>query len=443
MSRADGAVRRGRGAPAVVRTEPGRHGHRPPAAARARAEHRPGHRGPRHRPQGPLRTRRRPPSARPSTRPYATSATSPRSPTSPNASPPNCPRPPRRSDPTDPGRGRPSPNCPTRLPRAKSSEGRRGRSRWLRHDNDRASPIPAVHPHVTRTEPSSRRRNNQGRPPKPRCANLVAHDQAHPFTAPARLRPHGAVPTTRRRGWHQPSPTAETPRSAADRGFMLICSALVMHMTQALAFFYGGMVRVKSTLNMLMVVGFVGLGVVRRPVGAVRVLHGVRHGFRLRRRLELRLGGGPERHRPDRAVGRLHHPGLRLPGLPAHVRGHHPRPDQRRPRGPRQVHRVGPVHRPVGHDRVLPGRPLGVGHGRLGLRTGCDRLRRRYRRAHQRRCRRARRDPRHRQADRLQEGPDAPRTACRWSCSARACCGSAGSASTRAPGSATTTAWAR
>ncbi|MDH6224751.1 MULTISPECIES: ammonium transporter [Streptomyces] len=49
--------------------------------------------------------------------------------------------------------------------------------------------------------------------------------------------------------------------SSADTGFMLICSALVMLMTPGLAFFYGGMVRVKSVLNMLMM-SFVSLGIV-------------------------------------------------------------------------------------------------------------------------------------------------------------------------------------
>ncbi|MFG2192630.1 ammonium transporter [Streptomyces sp. NPDC048639] len=55
---------------------------------------------------------------------------------------------------------------------------------------------------------------------------------------------------------------AEAPElSAANTGFVLICSALVMLMTPALAFFYGGMVRVKSTLNMLMM-SFISLGIV-------------------------------------------------------------------------------------------------------------------------------------------------------------------------------------
>ncbi|MEV4192005.1 ammonium transporter [Streptomyces toxytricini] len=49
--------------------------------------------------------------------------------------------------------------------------------------------------------------------------------------------------------------------SAANTGFMLICSALVMLMTPGLAFFYGGMVRVKSSLNMLMM-SFISLGIV-------------------------------------------------------------------------------------------------------------------------------------------------------------------------------------
>ncbi|MCW5254437.1 ammonium transporter [Streptomyces sp. SHP 1-2] len=54
---------------------------------------------------------------------------------------------------------------------------------------------------------------------------------------------------------------AEPRLSAANTGFLLLCSALVMLMTPALALFYGGMVRARSTLNMLMM-NFVGLGVV-------------------------------------------------------------------------------------------------------------------------------------------------------------------------------------
>jgi Amt family ammonium transporter len=55
---------------------------------------------------------------------------------------------------------------------------------------------------------------------------------------------------------------ADAPKlSSANTGFMLICSALVLIMTPGLAFFYGGMVRVKSTLNMLMM-SFISMGII-------------------------------------------------------------------------------------------------------------------------------------------------------------------------------------
>ncbi|MFE2546259.1 ammonium transporter [Actinacidiphila glaucinigra] len=48
---------------------------------------------------------------------------------------------------------------------------------------------------------------------------------------------------------------------AGDTSFVLISAALVMLMTPGLAFFYGGMVRVKSVLNMLLM-SFISLGIV-------------------------------------------------------------------------------------------------------------------------------------------------------------------------------------
>ncbi|GAB2616028.1 ammonium transporter [Streptomyces capparidis] len=60
---------------------------------------------------------------------------------------------------------------------------------------------------------------------------------------------------------------ANTVSLAADKldtgntAFMIISAALVMLMTPGLAFFYGGMVRVKSALNMLMM-SFISLGIV-------------------------------------------------------------------------------------------------------------------------------------------------------------------------------------
>lgn len=49
--------------------------------------------------------------------------------------------------------------------------------------------------------------------------------------------------------------------NGTDTGFVLISAALVMVMTPGLALFYGGMVRAKSVLNMLMM-SFISLGIV-------------------------------------------------------------------------------------------------------------------------------------------------------------------------------------
>jgi len=49
--------------------------------------------------------------------------------------------------------------------------------------------------------------------------------------------------------------------SAADTAWMLVATGLVLLMTPALAFFYGGLVRAKSSLNTMMM-SFVALGFV-------------------------------------------------------------------------------------------------------------------------------------------------------------------------------------
>src|SRR3954471_22377904 len=62
-----------------------------------------------------------------------------------------------------------------------------------------------------------------------------------------------------------PQPMSDTSiaMSAADTAWMLVATAMVLLMTPALAFFYGGMVRAKNTLNTMMMsfaaLGFVGL----------------------------------------------------------------------------------------------------------------------------------------------------------------------------------------
>src|ERR1700726_3084924 len=55
-----------------------------------------------------------------------------------------------------------------------------------------------------------------------------------------------------------------TPINQADTAWMLVATALVLLMTPALGFFYGGLVRSKNALNTMMMsvsaLGFVGIG---------------------------------------------------------------------------------------------------------------------------------------------------------------------------------------
>ena len=74
----------------------------------------------------------------------------------------------------------------------------------------------------------------------------------------------------------------------ADVAWMIVATALVLLMTPALAFFYGGLVRSKNALNTMMM-SFVSLGVARRDLGAARLLAGLRDGQRVDRRPVVRL----------------------------------------------------------------------------------------------------------------------------------------------------------
>ena len=49
--------------------------------------------------------------------------------------------------------------------------------------------------------------------------------------------------------------------NSGNTAWMIVATALVLLMTPALAFFYGGMVRTKSVLNMMMM-SFISIGVV-------------------------------------------------------------------------------------------------------------------------------------------------------------------------------------
>ena len=127
--------------------------------------------------------------------------------------------------------------------------------------------------------------------------------------------------------------------------WMIVATALVLMMTTpALALFYGGMTRAKSVLNMMMM-SYIAMAI----VGIVYVLWGWSMSFAGR-------GDGTLLRQPVHAVrpqGRDARQ-LHLRDVPADLRGHHRRPDQRRDRRPGQALRVGGVPAPVGDALLLP-----------------------------------------------------------------------------------------
>ena len=229
--------------------------------------------------------------------------------------------------------------------------------------------------------------------------------------------------------------------NSGDTAWVLASTALVLLMTPGLAFFYGGMTRAKSTLNMMMM-SFAAIGV----VSILWVIYGYSMTFG---DTGGSFWGGLELLRPRRLRRSPHqqrrglrHPRAGLRRLPAHVRDHHARAHQRRHRRPRQVLHLGRVRRPLGDAGLLPGRALGLRLRHRGRRRqrdrrgvagqpGCRGLRGRHGGAHQRRCGGPRPRDRPRDVGSGSRSTRPDRTTCRSSCSVPDCCGSAGSASTR------------
>ena len=58
----------------------------------------------------------------------------------------------------------------------------------------------------------------------------------------------------------------------ADVAWMIVATALVLLMTPALAFFYGGLVRSKNALNTMMM-SFVSLGVISNTSAVATIIH--------------------------------------------------------------------------------------------------------------------------------------------------------------------------
>ena len=194
--------------------------------------------------------------------------------------------------------------------------------------------------------------------------------------------------------------------NTGDTAWMLASSALVLLMTPGLAFFYGGMVRTRSVLNMLMMsisaMGVVTVlwvlygysmsfgndvgGVVGNPTDYWGLQGSHRWQRRGRRPEQGHCGGG---HPAGRYLARH-----RLRGLPADVRDHHGRADLGRHGRPAEVQRLAGVRRAVGDGGLLPGRALGLRVRRVRVRArrldrqqaARDRLRRWHRGPHQLRC---------------------------------------------------------
>ena len=218
--------------------------------------------------------------------------------------------------------------------------------------------------------------------------------------------------------------------------WMLTATALVLLMTPGLAFFYGGMIRAKSVLNMMMMC-FVSIGIVT----ILWVLYGhslafTDNGSELVNKF---IGGFSALGLQSLVDTATKDDGTGIPSLvfsafqlmfaiitPALISG---AIADRAKFGAWVA-----VHRPLGRPSSTSRSPTGSG-GTDGwlFNLGVDRLRRRHGGPHQRRCRGARRWPWCSASASAGARTRCGRTTCRWCCSAPACCGSAGSASTPAP----------
>ena len=266
-------------------------------------------------------------------------------------------------------------------------------------------PVPATPPAAHRSRPprrpASRRSTSSPAPPIACPADLIAFRLALSISSSLRL---SAVA--------RPFDFRGERMNAADTAWMLISTALVLLMTPALAFFYGGLVRSKNALNTMMM-SFISLGF----VGVLWAVVGYSLAFAPGNdwigdtsRLFLR-GVGP------RSAG--HDSPLPVHGLSGHVCHHHGGADLGRDRRAHALLGLPALHLPLGARRLQPDRALGVGR-RLARQDGRARLRRRHRRARQRRRGRAGR--RHWSSARRKTIKR--RRCCRTTC--RSCCSAPG-----------------
>ena len=169
-----------------------------------------------------------------------------------------------------------------------------------------------------------------------------------------------------------PDPAA----AAGNTAWILTATALVLFMTlPGLALFYGGLVRAKNVLSVLMHCFAIGC-----LVSVLWMVAGYSLAFGDEPWLDRRARQGCS----SPASARMRSSGTardRLRHVPDDLRDHHPGADHRRLPGAHEVPVRAALLRALAAAGLRAGRPLGLGR-RLARDAGRDRLRRRHRRAH-------------------------------------------------------------
>ncbi len=224
---------------------------------------------------------------------------------------------------------------------------------------------------------------------------------------------------------------AEGPAiSAGDTAWVLMSSALVMLMTPGLAFFYGGLVRRKNVLSVLMQC-FIMMCVIsiQWVLFGYSLAFGPDHGRPHRRpRLVRPAGASGLEPNADYAATIPHQAFMIFQMMfaiitPALIIGAF---------AERMKFSAFCLHAPLGDPGLRPGRPLGLGRGRLPAGRRARSTSPAARSSTSTPASPPWCGPGARQADRLPEDHLAARTTCPSPCSAPGCSGSAGSASTPA-----------
>ena len=213
---------------------------------------------------------------------------------------------------------------------------------------------------------------------------------------------------------------------SADTAWVSIAAALVMLMTPALGFFYGGLVRQKnvvSTIMQCLIIFALSTGV--WTIFGYTLAFGPSHGGLIGGLKYVFLHGVGAA--PDEAYAPTI-PGVAVLFLPAEICRHHAGADHRRLCGAHSFSLADGVYHPVDRGRVCAGSALGLGRRRLAAQSGCAGFRGRNGRARSRRGLRARISHGYRTQER-KAATRRGRATFRLSFSGPPCYGSAGSAS--------------